>query len=332
VTDTVRLSLKDDVNRYVAYLREVRSLADASIKAYENDLRSFSEFAALRNLECADDVDAATVRRWLRSLTEQGLAATSVNRRLSAIKGFFSFLEEQGSATHNPAAAVRSVRTPRRLPETMFEREMEQLLDFPADDFPSLRTRVLLELLYSTGARISELCNANVDDLNIRKRALLVHGKGKKDRYVFLGATAFHHLKTYLPYRHEFLMRRGAVAQKGLLVNLRGGRLTPRGAAQIIGKRVTESGLTKYVTPHGFRHSFATHLLNHGADIRIVQEMLGHSTLSTTQVYTHVGMDRLRRVYRNAHPHARSRTGERSSPEERADDVTEEETGSNDEI
>ncbi|MFP4152181.1 MAG: tyrosine recombinase [Alkalispirochaeta sp.] len=332
MTETVRKSLKEDVTRYIAYLREVRALAEASIKAYENDLRSFTEFAVTRGVESANEVDAATVRRWLRTLTEQGLAATSVNRRLSAIKGFFAFLEELGSHSHNPAAAVRSVRTPRRLPETMFEREMEQLLDFPADDFASLRTRVLLELLYSTGARISELCNANVDDLNIRKRALLVHGKGKKDRYVFLGASAFHHLRAYLPYRHEYLMRRGAVEQKALLVNLRGGRLTPRGAAQIIGKRVTESGLTKYVSPHGFRHSFATHLLNHGADIRIVQEMLGHSSLSTTQVYTHVGMDRLRRVYRNAHPHARRRIDTRTKRDERAGTGTEEEIGVDDEV
>ncbi|MDA3950867.1 MAG: tyrosine recombinase [Spirochaeta sp.] len=298
-------SLSTDILRYVDYLRRVRGLADASIRAYENDLRSFAEFGTAAGVDRVETVDLTLVRRWVRSLSEQGLAATSVNRRLSAIKGFFAFIDGEGRISGNPAQAVRSVRTPRRLPETMFEREMEQLLDFPADDFPALRTRALLEVLYSTGARISELCNANVDDLNVRKRALLVHGKGKKDRYVFLGHSAFTHLRAYLPYRHEFLMRRGLAEQKALFVNLRGGRLTPRGAAQIIGKRVTESGLAKFLTPHGFRHSFATHLLNHGADIRIVQEMLGHSSLSTTQVYTHVGMDRLRRIYRDAHPHAR---------------------------
>ncbi|MFA7566117.1 MAG: tyrosine recombinase [Alkalispirochaeta sp.] len=294
-----------DVQRYVTYLQAVRGLAEASVRAYTNDLRSFMEFCTDQGVELVDDVDVPLVRRWVRTLTEQGLAATSVNRRLSALKGFFSFLEDEGRAGKNPAASVRSVRTPKRLPETLFEREMEQLLDFPTDDFGTLRTRVLLELLYSTGARISEICGVNIDDLVFRKRAVLVHGKGKKDRYVFLGGTVFTFLREYLPYRHEFLKRRGLADQKALLLNLRGGRLTPRGAAQIVGKRVTEAGLAKHLTPHGFRHSFATHLLNHGADIRVVQEMLGHSTLSTTQVYTHVGMDRLLRVYKDAHPHAR---------------------------
>jgi tyrosine recombinase XerC len=297
--------LATEMQRYVEYLQTVRGLAEASVRAYRNDLRSFIEFCIENNVVDPPAVNNSLIRRWVRQLTEQGLAATSVNRRLSALKGFFSFLENEGLTASNPAAAVRSVRTPKRLPETLFEREMEQLLDFPADDFPTLRTRVLLELLYSTGARISELCGANVDDLVFRKRAILVHGKGKKDRYVFLGTNAFALLREYLPYRHAFLSRRGLVDQKALLVNLRGGRLTPRGAAQIVGKRVADAGLAKYLTPHGFRHSFATHLLNHGADIRIVQEMLGHSSLSTTQVYTHVGMDRLRRIYKDAHPHAR---------------------------
>ncbi len=294
-----------EMQRYIGYLQTVRGLAEASIRAYQNDLRTFVEFCNNNGVFDATSVDNGLVRRWIRRLTEQGLAATSVNRRLSALKGFFSFLENEGRIASNPAAAVRSVRTPKRLPEALFEREMEQLLDFPADDFPTLRTRVLLELLYSTGARISELCGTNVDDLVFRKRAILVHGKGKKDRYVFVGSNAFALLREYLPHRHEFLTRRGLADQKALLVNLRGGRLTARGAAQIVGKRVTEAGLAKYLTPHGFRHSFATHLLNHGADIRIVQEMLGHSSLSTTQVYTHVGMDRLRRIYKEAHPHAR---------------------------
>lgn len=296
-----------EIERYLEYLLRVRGLAAASVKAYENDLRTFAAFLAENEIDAIEKVDSVAIRRWVRTMSEGGLAATSVNRRISAIKGFFSFLQQEGRLTGNPAHVVRSVRTPKRLPETMFEREIDQLLDLPGDDFPSLRTRVLLELLYSTGSRISELCNANVDDINHRKRAILVHGKGKKDRYVFLGSSAYSVLRQYLPYRHEFLIRRGLAEQKGLLVNLRGGRLTPRGAAQIIGKRVTETGLQKYLTPHGFRHSFATHLLNHGADIRIVQEMLGHASLSTTQVYTHVGMDRLRQIYRDAHPHARRR-------------------------
>lgn len=322
------------IDRYLEYLMAVRRLAPATIGAYRTDLRALrlfleeyagdtgtamsAEAGAAAGAETGSEagpevgpevgsVNSILIRRWVRAMGNEGLAATSVNRRLSAAKGFFAFLQEQQILEHNPAASVRSVKTPRRLPVTVFEQEMEELLTIDRQDFAGLRTKVLLEMLYSTGARISELCGANVDDLVFRKQALLVHGKGSRDRFVFLGDTAFQALRDYLPVRQEFLQRRGLVTTTALLLNLRGGRLTPRGAAGLISRRITDAGLNKHLTPHGFRHSFATHLLNHGADLRIVQELLGHSRLSTTQIYTHVGMDRLRQVYRESHPHARSR-------------------------
>lgn len=305
------MKLNEAVDRYTSYLTAVRRLSPATIGAYTTDLRSFCDFITEAGGETVNDVDVIAVRRWVGSMGSNGLAATSVNRRLSAVKGFFSYLVgEEGTITANPAEAIRSVKTPRRLPHTLFEREMDELLAIERHDFSGLRTRALLELLYSTGARISELCGSNVDDLVFRKRALLVHGKGGRDRFVFLGETAFDVLREYISHRHEFLVQRGLVTTKALLLNLRGGRLTPRGAAGIIARRISDTGLQKHCTAHGFRHSFATHLLNHGADIRVVQELLGHSRLSTTQIYTHVGMDRLRRIYRDAHPHARRRHGD----------------------
>jgi site-specific recombinase XerD len=304
------MTLPTAIDRYAEYLTAVRRLAPATVGAYCTDLRAFRRFLD----ECTGETDvdvasvnAVLVRRWVRAMGSDGLAATSVNRRLSAVKGFFAFLQKQNVLENNPATAVRSVKTPRRLPATVFEQEMEELLAIDRQDFAGLRTRVLLEMLYSTGARISEICGANVDDLVFRKQALLVHGKGSRDRFVFLGDSSFQALRDYLPVRHEFLLRRGLVNTTALLLNLRGGRLTPRGAAGLISRRITDTGLNKHITPHGFRHSFATHLLNHGADLRVVQELLGHSRLSTTQIYTHVGMDRLRQVYRESHPHARSR-------------------------
>ncbi|MFW5693638.1 MAG: tyrosine-type recombinase/integrase [Alkalispirochaeta sp.] len=297
--------LTAEVHRYLDYQRSVRGMAATSIRAYQADLRGFLEFAAEAQISQAAEIDARLLRRWVREMGDRGLAATSVNRRISAIRGFLGFLTREGSIPGNPAEALRSVKTPKRLPETLFEAEIDTLLRIDGDDFTATRTRFLLEVLYSTGARISELCNANVDDLVPRRRALLVHGKGSKDRYVFFGGGAAAAMKMYLPLRQEFLIRRGMRDQKALILNLRGGRLTPRGAADIIVRRLQEAGLGKYLTPHGFRHSFATHLLNHGADIRIVQELLGHSSLSTTQVYTSVGMERLRTIYRDAHPHAR---------------------------
>ncbi len=302
------MKLSDAVDRYIDYLSAVRRLSPATVGAYATDLRSFLQFLQSADIANVQDVQVAEIRRWVRTMGSEGMAATSVNRRLSAVKGFFSYLVTQEELlTANPAVAVRSVKTPRRLPPTLFEGEMESLLSIESRSFAGARTRALLELLYSTGARISEVCNADVDDLVFRRRALLVHGKGSRDRFVFLGDAAFQALRDYLPLRHEFLVQRGLVKRQALFINLRGGRLTPRGVAGIIAKRITDTGLQKYLTPHGFRHSFATHLLNHGADIRVVQELLGHRRLSTTQVYTHVGMDRLRQVYREAHPHGRRR-------------------------
>lgn len=293
------------VERYLEYLDRVRRLSEATITAYQNDLSTFKNFCVGQEVVEIAEISTSLVRRWVRTMGEERLAATSVNRRLSALRGLFNFLTQQEHIEHNPAEAVRSVKVPRRLPETLFEEEMEQVLQIDREDFAGIRNRVLLEVLYSTGARISEVCNANVDDLLFRRRALLVHGKGSQDRFVFLGEKAFSVLKEYLPYRSAFLQRRGLEQSKALFINLRGGRLSPRGAAGLISQRINDAGLQKHITPHGFRHSFATHILNHGADIRIVQELLGHSRLSTTQVYTHVGMERLQHVYRQAHPHAR---------------------------
>jgi len=293
------------VDHYLTYLDRVRRLSEATIIAYRNDLSTFQRFSAAQSVVEIADITTNLVRRWVRTMGDDRLAATSVNRRLSALRGLFNFLCQHEHVTHNPAEAVRSVKVPRRLPETLFEEEMETVLQIDREDFAGIRNRVLLEVLYSTGARISEVCNANVDDLLFRRRALLVHGKGSRDRFVFLGEKAFSALKEYLPYRNAFLQRRGLLQAKALFINLRGGRLSPRGAAGLISQRISDVGLQKHITPHGFRHSFATHILNHGADIRIVQELLGHSRLSTTQVYTHVGMERLQHVYRQAHPHAR---------------------------
>lgn len=298
----MKATLVESVHRYLEYLERVRILSAATVTAYSNDLKSLiTHCGGEREI---GEVVIGDVRRWIRSMTEGGLSAGTVNRRLSAVKGFFSFLEQQGYLSGNPAESIRSVRTAKRLPVTLFEREMETLLDFPTQDLADYRDKAMLEILYSTGARIAELVGSDVDDVIFKKRAILVHGKGAKDRYVFLGDRAYEALSSWLPYRSALVRDRGRHDEKALFLNTRGTRLTTRGAAGIVAKRIERSGLSKYVSPHGFRHSFATHLLNHGADIRIVQEMLGHSRLSTTQVYTHVGMDRLRKVYRDAHPHA----------------------------
>lgn len=291
------------VEEYLAYLRSVRNLSDASIRAYRGDLCAFAAWLARNELD-QDSVDGALVRRYVAHLTRLNAAVSTVNRSLSALKGYFRFLERTGRATGSPLDGVRGLKPPGRLPGFLFEEEVSQLLAFEGSDFASLRDRLILELLYSTGCRISELVAVNLDEIDYKRGRVVVHGKGRKDRFVFLGAPARQVLADYLPLRSERLVRLGLLNEKALVINANGRRITQRGVAGIIRKRVLEKGIAKHVSPHTFRHTFATHILDRGADIRVVQELLGHSSLSTTQVYTHLGLGALKRIYEQAHPHA----------------------------
>jgi site-specific recombinase XerD len=227
-------------------------------------------------------------------------------------------MERRNEVSTNPFAEIRSLRTEKKLPSFLFEEEMAKLLELPAsaaeggeagtDGFWKLRDRAVLETLYSTGCRISELVSLDLSDVDLRNRAARVMGKGSRERMVFLGGEALAALKEYMDGRRA-RMRPGAPggdpqAVRALFVNQRGRRITDRGVRFILASYLRAANLGKKVSPHTFRHSFATHLLDRGADIRAVQELLGHASLSTTQVYTHVGLERLKKVYRRAHPHA----------------------------
>ncbi len=308
-------ALKERVVEYLSYLREIRNLSGATVKAYGNDLFSFLDW--LGDEEDREDleieIDTSQMRRYIAHLARSGAAETSVNRALSAIKSFFRHLQSNNELDYSPAEAIRTLRAPKTLPRFLFQEEMTKLLDLPGTTFRDHRDRLILELLYSTGCRVSEAAGITIKDLAKDGRSILVHGKGNKDRVVFLGEKARESLVGYLPAREELQKRRGS-GTKRLLLNRRGGPLTQRGVALIIEKRVRERGLAKHVSPHTFRHSFATHLLDHGADIRVVQALLGHSSLSTTQVYTHLRLGQLKEIYSAAHPHAR-RSGERKGDE-----------------
>ena len=296
------------VDAYLDYLRSVRNLSEASIRAYGSDLLAFEGWLSGAGLS-ENEVDAAVARRYVAHLSRQNAAVSTVNRVLSSLKGYYRFLVRTERASGSPLEGVRGLRREQRLPGFLFEDEMSDLLQLEGSDFTTLRDRLILELLYSTGCRISELVTVNLDDIDFKRGRVLVHGKGRKDRLVFLGSTATRVLRDYLPYRAERLARMGRRNEKALVINANGGRITQRGVAGIIQKRVMEKGIAKKVSPHTFRHSFATHILDHGADIRVVQELLGHSSLSTTQVYTHLGLGALKRIYEQAHPHA-GRSGE----------------------
>jgi len=288
---------------YLSYLRSVRNLSAASVRAYRGDLLAFSGWLEAEQLD-ERQVDPALVRRYVAHLSRRNAATSTINRTLSSLKGYFRFLVRTGSRSGSPLEGVRGLKKHQKLPGFLFEDEMKEVLDLSGGDFTALRDRLILELLYSTGCRVSELVMINLDDIDFKGSRILVHGKGRKDRYVFLGRTASECLRNYLPSRRARLDRSGNRDEKALTVNANGHRITQRGVAGIIQKRIVETGIAKKVSPHTFRHSFATHILDRGADIRIVQELLGHSSLSTTQVYTHLGLGQLKRIYDAAHPHA----------------------------
>ncbi len=301
---SLRLAFAEE---YLGYLASVRHLSVASVRAYRSDLAAFEQWLAERGSDAAD-VDAAVGRRYIAHLSRNDAAVSTVNRSLSALKGYFRYLVRTERATASPFEGVRGLRKQSHLPSFLFEDEISDLLAVNGSDFPACRDRLILELLYSTGCRISELVMINLDEIDYKRGRVRVRGKGDKERFVFLGAPARRALADYLPLRSARLARAGLRDEKGLVINAQGGRLTQRGVAGIIKKRVAEKGLAKAVSPHTFRHSFATHILDRGADIRVVQELLGHSSLSTTQVYTHLGLGALKKIYEQAHPHAGTRS------------------------
>jgi integrase/recombinase XerC/integrase/recombinase XerD len=294
-----------DATLYLQYLTSVRNLTPATVKAYRGDIGAFLRWLEIEGLT-EDAADLETVRSYIGHLSRQHAATSSINRVLSALKGYFRFKIRQGVAETSPLDGVRGLKKSGSLPEFLFEEEMDRILSVEGNDFTSLRDRAIFEVLYSTGSRVGELVQMNVSDIDMKRGRVIVHGKGRKDRMVFLGSRAIAALHDYLAIRRERVRTASAeqlLPETALFLNHHCGRLSQRGVSGIIERRVLETGLLKNTSPHTFRHSFATHVLDHGADIRVVQELLGHASLSTTQVYTHLGLGRLKEIYARAHPH-----------------------------
>jgi tyrosine recombinase XerC len=302
---------------YLGYLSAVRKLSPHTLDSYGKDLSKYEAYLKERAV-APEDASVADARGFVAWLTREGLSPRSVNRMVSGVRGWYRFLERRNQVASNPFTEIRSLRTEKRLPSFLFEEEMARLVEMPSREpcpdgemFWKLRDRAVLETLYSTGCRISELVSLDLVDVDLKNHTARVMGKGSKERNVFLGATAVESLRAYLTLRpfHARPLNSGpavgpADSSRAIFINQRGDRITERGVRFILGEYLARANLGKRVTPHTFRHSFATHLLDRGADIRAVQELLGHASLSTTQVYTHVGMEKLKKVYRRAHPHA----------------------------
>lgn len=296
------------VERYLSYLENTRKLSANSISAYRNDLGRFASYCAERGV-LPENADRNLVRGFLSELSREGLMATSINRTTSSLKGYYRFLVRMKHRESSPMVGLRTLKTPKTLPTFLTESEVTELLSKPNDRFAGIRDRLVLELLYSTGCRVSELVGLNVADVSIEERRAKVRGKGNRERFVFLGAEAVDALKTWAPVRENRYDRDDRDAEKALVLNARGRRITERGVFYLISRYADEAALGRKVGPHTFRHSFATHVLDRGADLRAVQELLGHANLRTTQIYTHTGIDRLAAVYAKAHPHGTSQVG-----------------------
>ena len=286
--------------RFLRHLGLARNASQHTVRAYRSDLSEFVGFLSERGCGLAR-VDRLTLRSFLARLRERGLSRRTLARKVAAVRSFYRFLVAEGTLSHNPALTLRSPRLGRRLPTVLDETQASRLLK-ASGRTPWLRTRnrAILEVLYSTGMRVGELVALEVADLDLLSEVARARGKGKKERLVPLGSYACAALSEYLSLRAQ----RASAEEGALFLNGKGRRLSARTVRRVVRQSALRLGLPASVTPHTLRHSFATHLLDRGADLRSVQELLGHKNLSTTQLYTHLTTERLRRAYDRAHPRA----------------------------
>jgi len=289
--------MKDPAAEFLRYLDLQRGASPHTLRGYATDLAEFCAFLSREGMGDIAHADARAVRAWVAHLHDRKLAKSSIARKLATVRSCFRYLARVGRVDVNPARQVGSPRLPKRLPSFLPKDESKELLDAHAERSEAgLRDHALLELLYATGLRVAECCGLDLDDVDRREGAVRVMGKGGKERVVPAGDAALGALEAWLSVRGE---GRGA-----LFTNPRGGRLGTRSVHRIVKRRARAAGIDRRVTPHTLRHTFATHLLGEGADLRLIQELLGHSRLSTTQRYTHVSPEQLMKVYDSAHPRA----------------------------
>lgn len=290
------------IDDYLRYLEQVRGLSSRSICSYRADLNRWEAFLQREGLSLLE-VTPEVAGGYLLERHRQGLSPSGVNRCLGALRGFYRYLLRRGVAKSNPFHGLKTMKNPRHLPRILKEVDLKALLRSLPDDFQGRRDRLIIELLYSTGCRAGELLSLTVHPFKSGLDRFTVRGKGGKERVVFLTPSAREALEAWLETRARGLPGGQPIRTDALLVNLRGEAFTPTMLIHALRKRLAQAGIRHRVTPHTFRHTFATAVLNNGADIRQIQEMLGHAHISTTQIYTHVGLERLRQVLQKAHPH-----------------------------
>ncbi|HEY67894.1 MAG: recombinase XerC [Chloroflexi bacterium] len=291
------------LEQFLTHLRVTRNASPYTIKNYSNDIGQFLDYCRTKGVGSLEQVDRSLLRGYLAELDAVGYVKASIARRVAELRSFGDFLVREGVLERNTFRTVSAPRVPKRLPHYLTVAEVEALLAVPDTSTPrGLRDRAIIEVLYAAGLRVSELVGLNVADVDLHQALVHVVGKGGKERIGLLGRPAVQALRAYLKVGRPALL--GQRPTNALWLNHRGGRLTTRGVALILSRAGKQAGIRTPVSPHILRHSFATHLLDGGADLRIVQELLGHANLATTQIYTHVSQSRAREVYMRAHPRA----------------------------
>jgi len=292
------------VDTFLLHLKVERGLAKNTLDSYRRDLNKFIGYLHRQGIINLNDVDRRMIMSFMEDLHNHNRAAATISRNLAAIRSFYSFLLQENMVSSNPSAELDAPKIPKRLPNVMTVSQVARLMEQPnCTNAAGMRDKAMLELLYATGIRVSELVDLDLVDVNLEMGFLRCLGKGSKERIVPMGQKAVEAVGTYLQKGRVKLVRNSEV--EAVFVNIHGGRLTRQGFWKILKKYVRQAGFEGDITPHTLRHSFATHLLENGADLRAVQEMLGHSDISTTQIYTQVTAIHLRDVYQQSHPRAK---------------------------
>jgi tyrosine recombinase XerC len=310
--------MQEIFQRYINYLEAERNFSPYTVRNYTTDLvgskntKGYFQFLRDKGVETLEQADRYMVRDYLSYLAERNIVKASIARKISALRSFYHYLEREEIIKANPLEYISSPKLDKRLPEFLTTREITKLLEAPDPEDPfGRRDRAFIELLYATGLRVSELVALDIDQINLDTREIMVMGKGSKERMVLMGEPAARAIDIYIREARNIIpkiiitKRTNKRPTKALFINSGGYRLTERSVQEFLQKYAAAAGISKRVHPHMLRHTFATHMLDGGADLRVVQELLGHADLSSTQIYTHISKNRARQVYLSAHPMAR---------------------------
>ena len=292
------------LQQFEDYLQHEKRYSKHTLSGYKCDLSQFKQW--LKTEKSINDIleaDSLSIRNWVATLHRQGIGGKTLQRKLSSLRSFYQFLVRKHLLKNNPAVDIRAPKTGRKLPDTLDADALTQLLEIPKDSILAIRDRAIMELFYSSGLRLSELVNLDIESIDLQERSLRAFGKGNKERILPIGEKAIEALQNWIQKRVEM----AKIEEQGLFVSKRGTRISTRSIQQRIDYWRKKQGLEQHVHPHKLRHSFASHILESSGDLRAVQELLGHADISTTQIYTHLDFQHLAKVYDKAHPRARKK-------------------------